>query len=317
VEHPTLGPVLLVVNPRAGDGRRDIVTRVVSGLTERGIAPEVAATSGAGDATTIARQARSRGIRFVVAVGGDGTVNEVVNGLVDVTRGPDGTAAVRSGADGGPVLGVVSAGSGCDLVRTFGLDRAPEVIVRHLASPHVMPIDLGLITAQDRAGAAVERLFINIAEVGFGGAVAAAARRLPSRLGARRYRLGIIAAWGGFRRRPMRIRHDGGDHAARLCNVVIANGQFFGGGMKVAPRSLPDDGRFDLQAWGGSPTDIVRAARLLRDGSHLLRPDVLAWPSASVSVCADRPLPVEADGELVGWSPVRFEMLHRTLLLKT
>jgi diacylglycerol kinase family enzyme len=114
----------------------------------------------------------------------------------------------------------------------------------------------------------------------------------------------------------MTVRHDGGEHRAPLSNVVVAKGQFFGGGMKVAPRSLPDDGRFDVQAWGGTVTDVVRAARQLRDGAHLRRPDVRAWPSATVMVEADRPLAVEADGELLGRSPAAFDVLPRVLSLK-
>ncbi len=308
MDHPTLGRLLLIANPHAGRGVTQILARVVAALELRGIDSHVELTRAAGDATRIAREAVHEGIGLVVAVGGDGTVNEVVNGLLDP----------QTGASHGPtpVLGVVSAGSGCDLVRTFGLDREPEVVAAHLATDAVQPIDVGRIELQDEDGQPVVRLFVNVAEVGFGGAVALAARRLPARLGPRRYRLGIVAAWGSFRRVPMVLDHDGGRFEASLCNVVIANGQFFGGGLKVAPRSLPDDGRFDLQAFGGTVTDVVRAARQLQNGSHLARADVRSWPTASVHVTSVRALPVEADGELVGWSPARFDNLHRALLLK-
>ena len=308
MDHPTLGPMLVIVNPRAGNGTRDVLDRLVAALRSTGIVPEVATTAGPGDATRIAREAVDEGRRLLVAVGGDGTVHEIVNGMVDVGTGsPHGD---------GPVLGVVPAGSGCDLVRTFGLDRPPEVLARHLAGPAVTSIDLGRVRLRDRDGRATARVFANIAEVGFGGAVARASARLPRRLGERRYRLGIVAAWGGFRRVPMTVRHDGGVHRAELSNVVVANGQFFGGGLKVAPRSLPDDGRFDVQAWGGTVTDVLRAARQLRDGSHLARPDVRAWPSATVSVEGDGPLAVEADGELLGFTPASFDVLPRALSLK-
>jgi diacylglycerol kinase (ATP) len=308
MEHPTLGRMLLIVNPRAGDGRAGVLTRLVAALAQHGLVPDVAETEGPGHATEIARAEAEGGRRYVVAVGGDGTVHEVVNGLVDAERG-----TVRGGD---PVLGVVSAGSGCDLVRTFGLDRPPEVLARHLAGTGTTRIDLGRVRLTDAAGSPLTRVFANVAEVGFGGTVAGVARRLPARLGAQRYRLGIVAAWGSFRRVDMTITHDGGVHRDRLCNVVVANGQFFGGGLKVAPRSLPDDGRLDVQAWGGTPTDVVRAARQLRDGSHLRRPDVRSWSSASVVVEADRPVRVEADGELLGYAPARFDTLPRVLGLK-
>jgi len=308
MDHPTLGRMLLIVNPRAGDGRADVLRRLVAALDALDLNADIAETRARGDATRIAREAATDGRRLIVAVGGDGTVHEVVNGMVDAESG-----SVR-GDD--PVLGIVSAGSGCDLVRTFGLDRSPETLAQHLASPTTTRIDLGRIRLTGPDGAPLTRVFANVAEVGFGGTVAAMARRLPSRLGARRYRLGIVAAWGSFRRVPTTVEHDGGTFTDRLCNVVVANGQFFGGGLKVAPRSLPDDGRLDLQAWGGSPTDVVRAARQLRSGSHLQRADVRAWATASVTVAAALPLQVEADGELIGSSPASFDVLHRVLAFK-
>lgn len=300
--HPTLGEVLLVANPRAGSGTRPVAERTAALLAARGISATTAVTTGPGDATRIAAEATRGGVGLVVAVGGDGTVHEVVNGLPSDASGP--------------VLGVVPAGSGCDLVRTFGLDRPPEILVAHLASPHVAPLDLMRITVGDGRGGAREVLAANAVEVGFGGTVAAVAARLPRRLGEQRYRVGIVAAWGAFRRVGMQVTHDGGAHEGRLCNVVVANGQFFGGGLKVAPRALPDDGRLDLQAWGGTPTDVVRAARLLRDGAHLGRPDVRAWSTATVTVTADRPVRVEADGEPIGTTPMSCTVVPRAVRLK-
>ena len=308
MEHPTLGRMLAIVNPRAGNGSEAVMSRLIEALRTQGIIPEVARTAAAGDATRIAREAVESGRRFIVAVGGDGTVHEVVNGMVDAEQG-----SIR-GDD--PVLGVVSAGSGCDLVRTFGLDRSPEVIARHLAGPATTRIDLGRVRLTGTDGRARTCVFANIAEVGFGGAVARTARRLPARLGERRYRLGIIAAWGRFRRVGMTIVHDGGTYEEQLCNVVVANGQFFGGGLKVAPRSLPDDGRLDVQAWGGTVTDVLRAGRQLRDGSHLQRTDVRSWQSVRVRVEADRQVAIEADGELLGTAPASFDTLHRVLAFK-
>jgi diacylglycerol kinase (ATP) len=308
VHHPTLGPALVIANPHAGRRGGDELARLLTALEPFGIVPKVEQTRAPGDATLIARAAVRAGTRFLIAVGGDGTVHEVVNGLIDAGTGE------HHGDD--PVLGVVSSGSGCDLVRTFGLDRTPEVLARHLASPDTHRIDVGRIRSRAADGTDTVRLFLNVAEVGLGGAVAAAARRLPARLGPRRYTLGIVAAWGSFRRVPMQVTHDGGAFDDALCNVVVANGQFFGGGLKVAPRSLPDDGRFDLQAWGGSVTDVVRAARQLREGSHLRRPDVRSWSTATVTVRAEVALPIEADGELVGWSPASFDVLPGALQLK-
>lgn len=301
----TPGAMLLIVNPRAGRGTTDVLDRLVDALADLGHVPDVARTTRAGEATEIARRAVGEGRSLVVAVGGDGTVHEVVNGL-----------AGEGAADELPALGVVPAGSGCDLVRTFGLDRGPEVLARHLVGPGHQPIDLGRVRLTGPDGRPRTCLFANIAEVGFGGAVARTAARLPARLGERRYRAGIVLAWGGFRRVPLTIRHDGGVHEAALSNVVVANGQFFGGGLNVAPRALPDDGRFELQAWGGTVTDVLRASRLLRDGSHLRRDDVRSWPATRVEVDGPPDVAVEADGELLGTLPAVFDVVGHAVRLK-
>jgi diacylglycerol kinase (ATP) len=302
------GVPLVIANPSAGRGGPATLDRLRRALDARDVAHDVVMTDAPGAATRIAREAVRSGRRYVVAVGGDGTVHEVVNGLVDAEAG-------RPHAEG-LVLGVVSSGSGCDLVRTFGLDRDPEVLAGHLASDDVLPIDLGRVRLTGPDGRPTTRVFANIAEVGFGGQVARTAQRLPARLGPARYSVGIVATWGAFRRVPTRIVHDGGVHEGPVCNVVVANGQFFGGGMHVAPRALPTDGRFNLQAWVGSPTDVVRASRQLRTGAHLSRPDVHEWQSAEVTIEGTRTLAVEADGEPIGTGPARFDVLPRAIGFK-
>jgi diacylglycerol kinase (ATP) len=307
VSHP-FGPPLLIANPAAGGGRNPALPRLRVALHARGVEHDVVLTDRPGHATELARAAVDAGRRYLVAVGGDGTVHEVVNGMVDA---PSGTAR-RDGL----VLGVVSAGSGCDLVRTFGLDRTPEVLADHLASDHALPIDLGRLQLIGPDGHDRVVVFANVAEAGFGGAVVQVSARLPDRLGPARYAAGIVAAWGRFRRRPTTVTVDGGTTTEPVCNVVIANGQFFGGGLHVAPRALPTDGRFNVQSWGGTVTDVIRANRLLRTGSHLQRDDVREWQSATVTVDAAEPLVVEADGEVLGTTPLSADVLHHVLALK-
>lgn len=302
------GAPLLIANPAAGGGRNPTLPRLQAALHARGVAHDLVVTARAGHATELAREAVDDGRRYLVAVGGDGTVHEVVNGMVDASAG----TARRDDL----VIGVVGAGSGCDLVRTFGLDRSPEVLAGHLASEHTLPIDLGRLRLTGPDGRERVVVFANVAEAGFGGAVVQVAARLPGRLGPARYAAGIVAAWGRFRRRPTTVTVEGGTRTEPVCNVVIANGQFFGGGLHVAPRALPTDGRFNVQSWGGTVTDVVRATRLLRDGSHLQRDDVREWQSATVTIDAAEPLVVEADGEVLGVTPVSADVLHQVIALK-
>lgn len=308
MSHP-LGRPLVVANPFAGRGSGVLLDRLLAVMRARDLEHDLVVTKRAGHATQVARQAVEQdGRTYLIAVGGDGTVHEIVNGMVDAEAG-----AVR-GAD--PVLAVVGDGSGCDLVRTFGLDRPPERLIEHLVTDATIRLDLGRIALTDRDGQPKTALFHNIAEVGFGADVVATAARLPRRLGAARYAVAIVAAWGRFRRVATTVSVDGGELTEPLCNVIVANGQFFGGGLRVAPRALPSDGRFNVQSWGGTPTDVLRAGRLLRTGRHLARDDVREWQSEAVSVTATRRLMVEADGELLGHTPARFDLLPSVFRFK-
>jgi diacylglycerol kinase (ATP) len=305
------GPPLLIVNPHAGRAAVPLLDRLVTALRALGVDPDVATTRGPGHATAIAREATRAGRQLLVAVGGDGTIHEIVNGAFDAGTGQGIGAATQ-----GPVVGIVGAGSGSDLSRTFGLDRRPELLADHLLGDTVTAIDLMRLTARDADGQPVVRLGVNVAEAGYGGSVVALANRLPRRLGAARYGAGIVGSVASFRRVSTTVTHDGGTTDEPMCNVVIANGQFFGGGLRVAPRALPTDGQLDLQTWGGRPVDVLRAQPQLRRGRHLTRDDVRSWRSTRVAVDASRALTVEADGEVIGTTPLLVEVLPGALRLK-
>lgn len=301
------GVPLLITNPLAGSGRHDVLRAATATLDEHGFAYDVAETTAAGDATRLAREAVADGRRFVVAVGGDGTVHEVVNGLIDAETGTPRAEDL--------VLGILSGGSGCDLARTFGFDRRPEVGVKHLMGQTVNPFDVGRVRLTGPDGQPRTALFANIAEAGYGGAVTDLANRLPRRLGGARYGLATLAAVARFRLVETTVRLDKHELTEPLSNVIVANGQFFGGGMNVAPRALPWDGRFNVQAWTGKPIDVVRAAPALRKGTHTSRSDVREWNSASVTIDGP-PLIVEADGEVLGTTPATFDLLPGALRIK-
>ncbi len=303
------GVPLVIANPSAGVRGSPVLDRLMAAFRERGVEPDVAVGDDAVGTEELAARAAVDGRGFVVAVGGDGTVQQIVNGLLDAeTAEPRGEAA--------PVLGVVSAGSGADLMRTFGLDRPPEVLVDHLVTGDTQPLDLIRIRARTRNGGEVTRLAVNVADVGYAAHVVRLAGCLPRRLGPARYRIAIAAAAASFRRPATTVRFDAGEVTEALCNVVVANGQFFGGGLHVAPRALPADGYLDVQAWRARPVDLLTASRQLRRGRHLERPDVRAWRSTRVEVTAERRLPVEADGDVVGVTPVTFEVVGAGLRLK-
>ena len=301
------GPMRLIVNPRAGNGRgREGLAALREQLRARGLEHDVVETTGRGHAREAARAALTEGCRYLVAVGGDGTVNEVVNGMFNERRpvAPD------------AVLGVFGAGTGCDFVRTFGLDRNPEVVARHLARPHTMDIDVGVARFTDRRGQEAERLFVNVAEVGYGADVVRRANRLPRRLGRMRYLLAAWATIARLDRQEATLEVDHTSKTAPLVELVVANCQFFGGGMKVAPRALPDDGRYNVLMFTGQRSQVFLFTTKLYQGEHLPHPDIVEYQSSRVEVAPPRPVTVEADGEVLGTTPASFTLLEKALRIK-
>ncbi|MEX2420534.1 MAG: acylglycerol kinase family protein, partial [Actinomycetota bacterium] len=168
------GELTVIVNPHAG--KRHVgqeIPELERTLRSRGLPYRLLRTEGPGDATRFAREALQAGGRFLVAVGGDGTVHEVVNGMFDGEGKPLITDAV---------LGVVAAGSGCDFIRTFGLPGDATRACHHLTGENTYPLDVGKITYTTTNAERAVRYFVNIAEVGLGAAVAARAERMSPRL---------------------------------------------------------------------------------------------------------------------------------------
>jgi YegS/Rv2252/BmrU family lipid kinase len=302
-----MGRLRLIVNPEAGKGA---VAATLAGLRkaldEHGLDHDVTETTGPGDATRAARQALEDGCLYLVAVGGDGTVHEVVNGMFD------GDEPVSPRA----ILGVVSAGSGCDFVRTFGLNIPVERLVRHLATETIQPIDVGKVTYLDADGNHAQRLFANIGEVGYGAECVRRAARYPRRMGRFRY---LFAAYGAIRameRPETRVTLAHTEISREVVNVVAANAQFFGGGMKVAPRALPDDGRFNVQVFTGPRSQVFTLTQKIYRGEHLPNPQISEYQSPTLEVDPATPLPVEADGEYLGTTPATFSLLDKALRLK-
>lgn len=301
-------PVLVIANPRAGTGTSSALDVVTAGIRDAGRALAVATTTGAGDGELIARQGVEDGHRHVIVVGGDGTLHDVVNGLVDVEAGVARAPDLK--------LGIVGAGTGSDFARTFGLDRRPAIALRHALHDTTMRIDVGRVRFRAADGATTTRAFANMVSIGWTAAVVRGAARLPRRLrGARYVAAGVLAA-PRMRSSPVSVVLDHTTREDEVCEVIVANGQFFGAGLKVAPRALPDDGVLNVQTWATRPLDVLREMPRVRLGEHLEHPDVREWQSRTVSVDpAGRPLPVEADGEPLGTTPVTIDLLPGILAL--
>jgi diacylglycerol kinase (ATP) len=300
------GRVVLIANTRSGRGRvGDELPEVERQLNAHRLTYRIVETEGPGHATLAAREALEAGDRFIVAAGGDGTVQEVVNGMLRDDR-PMADEAV---------LGVIAAGSGCDFVRTFGLPGDSSRSVRHLTGDLLYPIDVIRIDHQGADGRAV-RYCPNIAEAGLGGAVVARAARLPRRIGRSRYFLGFWLSLGAFRPAEVDVRVDRMRFSGRANNVVVANCQFYGGGMKISPRSYPGDGLLDVQISTGPKSEAFTLIPKIYRGEHVPHPHIKEMRGRVITVDAERPLPVEADGEVLGTTPATFTVLPQAVRLK-
>lgn len=294
----TEGPLGVIVNPRANGGRAiRSLPRLTRALAATGWCYHIHVTSAPGDATIAARRFAGQGMRLVLAVGGDGTINEVANGLL----GHDETC-----------LGVVPAGRGADLMRTLGPRHRPLAAVAGLCTAPPRRIDLGLATFGDGA----TRAFVNIAGVGFDAEVAR--RTIRSRLPGRHtpYLTGLASAVITYRNRRMTVTIDGEPITGTMRAVLAANGQFFGGGFQIVPGARIDDGILNVAIIGDiGRLDLLRTVPRLYRGQHTAHPCFRQAPARLVHVESAVAALVELDGEVAGRTPVTFSVLPAALWL--
>ena len=303
------GELTVIVNPHAG--RRHVgeeIPELERTLMSRGLAYRLRRTEGRGDATRFAREAVEEGCRFVVAVGGDGTVNEVVNGLLR----EDGTPVTA-----GTVLGVVAAGSGCDFIRTFGLPGDASRAGIHLTGDNTYPLDVGRVRYTTAGGREEARFFVNVAEAGLGAAVAARAERMSARLGQAKYFLGFWMTLPRFKLTDVRVQADRKTYEGPAYMIVVGNAQYYGGGMKISPRSYPGDGVLDVLVFKGPKSDSFTFIPKIYRGEHIPHAHVEELRvRRELVVEAERPLPIEADGEILGTTIARFDVFSQPLEMK-
>jgi diacylglycerol kinase (ATP) len=290
----------VIVNPAAGHGRAArIWPDVASHMRGTGIQFEAQMTSGPGDATRLAADAQRAGYATVVAMGGDGTVNEVVNGLLR-----DGAATAR--------LGVLSSGTGSDFVRTLGVGRGVEGV--SALTGHARRIDVGAIRTP---GGDHQRYFVNAGDVGLGAEAADRVNRGSKRLGGFvSFLVGAVSTIATYQCKEVEFCIDGGQSTRqKLELIVVANGRCFAGGMRVAPEAELDDGLFDV-VWlveGPKPVIIGQVLPAVYGGKHLGHPLIRHTRASRVVITADPSARVELDGEVVGSGPVEFRIVPAAL----
>jgi diacylglycerol kinase (ATP) len=303
------GALAVIVDPTAGEGRVAAEMGAVErALAHRGLEHRIQVAEAPGDVSRLATAALDEGYRYLAAVGDDGTVQDVVNGMFR-----NGRTIVDS-----PVLAVVAAGSGCDLVRSFGLPGDVDGASSHLMGENTYELDVMKITARGRNGATEVRYAHNVAEVGLHASATAKAAGFPRWMGNGRRFVGFWAAYAGTRRSVLDVVVDGRPQQHRAWSVIVGNGQFADGGLRLSPRSFPGDGVLDALLFTGPKSDAYRLLpRIFRHGDHVPDPGIKELRArVALRIDGPRPLPVVADGSVLGTTPVTFQVVPRQILLK-
>ena len=298
---------LAIVNPFSRDGatgRR--FGRVEKRLREVLGPLEVELTRGPRDAERLAREAVRAGVERLIVAGGDGTLSEVVTGLLGAGLG----AYAR--------IGVLPFGTGGDFVRTLGVPRDPERAIECIAEGKVRRIDAYKVTLRDEAGRPRTSYGVNIASIGISALVVTLAERSPRFVGGSgAFLLGALRGIARYRSEPVKLLVDGQVlHDGPLILATAANGRWFGGGMLVSPQAHCDDGRLDAFAVGGLTRRklLVKLAQIYR-GTHLKDGSAKLARGRVVEAFGPPSVRVEVDGEPLGSLPLRVEVLEGALSL--
>jgi diacylglycerol kinase (ATP) len=241
-----------------------------------------------------------------VVVGGDGSVNEAVNGVLAASRPEP------------PELAILPRGTGTDFVRTFAIptnvDRALEIAV----SGQARAIDAGRVTYQSWGGKEETSHFANIASAGMSGAVAQRANASSKALGGKvSFLWATLAVFAGWRNAEVSVQVDDERRAGRMYDVIVANCEYLGGGMRMCPGADPADGLFDVLLIGDiTKTDLALTLPKVYRGTHLPHPKAEALRGRRVVVETPTPLPIELDGEQPGTTTATFEIVAGALRLR-
>jgi diacylglycerol kinase (ATP) len=298
------GRTVFLVNPASANGATGPRwPQLAHELALAGLTGDALFSERPGELGALARRAVDEGATLLVVVGGDGSVNEVANGI-----------AGRDGVE----IAVLARGTGWDFVRTFGISRKPADVAATALDGKTRTIDLGRVTYRSWSGAEASAWFANVASAGMSGAIAKRANETTKVLGGKvSYALATIAVFARWRNGEVRVDVDGITRGGRMQDVIVANGRYLGGGMKICPEAEPDDGLFDVLLIG----DVTRAELLqtmpkLYRGTHLPHPKGELLRGRVVTVESEEPLPIELDGEQPGTTPARFEVVPGALRVR-
>jgi diacylglycerol kinase (ATP) len=299
---------VVIANPVAGAGRFGRAWRKWQGPLEGAFGPlELLMTRRPGEATSLVRQALARGAKRIAVAGGDGSLNECVNGFFDETGAPIATDAV---------LVPLPLGTGGDFARSIGMSGVD--VPAALGRASVRAIDLGRAELTTVAGAPLTRHFVNISSFGSSGLVVDLVNKTTKRFGAKAsFLIGTVKALWAYENQRVRLRIDDSfDELLPVLVVAVANGRYFGGAMKIAPEAHLDDGAFDVTVVGDlGLIDFLRISPKLYAGKHIGLPHIRSFRGRVVTAepQGSSPVLIDLDGEQPGKLPVRYSIVPKAL----
>lgn len=295
--------IKVIVNPVAGAYSTRRKWPTISQLLKHiGLSFDSEYTEGTGHAIELARAAASNGYQCLVAVGGDGTINEVANGILRSTHATETS------------LGIISTGTGSDFVRSVGIPRDFPSACSILTSSARLSIDVGIVEYQSK-GQTLKRFFVNGAGVGFDATVVEKTEHLPKYFGGTvPYVAGLLRSLLSYKNKAVLVKAEDETISGRVLNVVVANGGYLGGGMHIAPQAELCDSLLDMVMVGDmGKLELLKEFPTVYKGTHINHPKVRMVKAKRITIDSPERMLVHADGELLGESPTSFRIMPAAL----
>jgi diacylglycerol kinase (ATP) len=293
----------LIVNPVAGAGKSiNKWPEIKELLKSLEYDFDYSITEFRGHAIELAKSAANSGYKTIVSVGGDGTINEIVNGIY------------QSGNINDVILGIISTGTGADYIRTIGISRNHLEACKRLVTPNIIKVDMGKV-GYVKKGQNISRLFINFAGMGFDAEIVKATTIKYKAMGSFvAYLMGLFTTLINYKNKSVIIKIDGNQEYMKICTVIVGQGKYGGGGMMTTPNADVSDGLFDVLIIGNlDKYDLLLSLPKIYKGTHLTHPKVALIKAKTIELYPDVTMSIQADGEILGDSPVSFQIVPSIL----
>jgi diacylglycerol kinase (ATP) len=260
-------------------------------------------TSETRNAEFIANEAINEGVDYLIAVGGDGTINQVANAYLHSAVGRE------------IPIGIIPVGRGNDFVKSLGVKKDLNSLLQAIQNNRIQAIDIGLLTFQNNDQKPINRFFINIADIGLGGLATQTVNSSPKFLGPDlTYAWAIFKSLISFRSQKVKINTPDWSFEGAVMSVCMANGKYFGSGLCIAPEAKLNDGIAEIVLIGNvSIWDYIKKISKLKKGKKIIHPEVFYKKAKSCVIESHQPMPIDLDGDFVGCTPLKMEMIREKI----